>query len=289
MIANAKDMLIKATEGKYSVGAFNITSLVQMRAFIAIASETKSALIIQTSVTPAKFFTPEVLAAAFRVLAEKSPYPVCLHLDHCTEVDFCKRCADAGYTNIMIDASKHPFDENLKMTKEVADYCHAKGDITVEGELGTVVGVEDNMKTGAGEGALCDPDKAEGFVTKTGIDLFAPAIGTAHGVYKDEPKLDFKLLETIFAMFNSKKASIPLVIHGGTGLPEDTVKKLVALGGAKFNVSTEFKHVLIDATNEYVSAHAKEYDPGKIDKAVLEATKKAAAHWMNLLGSPNRY
>jgi ketose-bisphosphate aldolase len=282
-------MLQKATKEKYAVGAFNITSLVQMRAFIETASEKKSAIIIQTSVSPAKLFTPEVLAAAFRALAEKSPYPVCLHLDHCTEIDFCKRCADAGYTNIMIDASKQPYEKNLAMTKEVAEYCHKVGDITVEGELGTVVGVEDAIKVGAGEVALCDSSQAEEFVVNTGLDLFAPAIGTAHGLYKKAPKLDFELLETIAGIINGKTIRAPLVIHGGTGLSEEVTNKLVALGGAKFNVSTEFKHVLIDATYDYIKEHEKEYDPGKIDKAVLEASKKAAAQWMDILGSANRY
>jgi len=288
-IANAKDMLIKATRGKYSVGAFNVTSLVQMEAVIEAAANKKAAVIIQTSVGPAKFFKPEVLAAAYRVLAEKSPYPVCLHLDHCTDPDFCKRCADAGYTNIMIDASKEPFEKNLAKTKDVADHCHKRGDISVEGELGTVVGVEDDISVKGNEVALCDPAKASEFVNKTGIDLFAPAIGTAHGMYKSAPKIDFALFEKIAGIINGRDIRAPLVIHGGTGLSEEVTRRLVSLGGAKFNVSTELKHVLIDASFNYLRDKKDDYNPGKLDAAVYEKTVELINRWIDILGSGGRY
>jgi fructose-bisphosphate aldolase class II len=240
-------------------------------------------------VSPAKFFKPEVLAAAFHTLAESSPYPVCLHLDHCTDVEFCKRCADAGYTNIMIDASKEVFAENLAKTKDVAGYCHAKGDITVEGELGTVVGVEDNVAVKERDVALCDPEKAETFVTETGIDLFAPAIGTAHGMYKTAPKIDFELFEKVARLINGGGIRAPLVIHGGTGLSEEVTRKLVAQGGAKFNVSTELKHVLSDSSWEYLAAKREDYNPGKLDSAVFDKTVELIYRWIDILGSANRY
>jgi ketose-bisphosphate aldolase len=288
-IANARDMLVKATREKYSVGAFNITSLVQMEAVVEAANNKKAAVIIQTSVSPAKFFKPEVLAAAFRALAEKSPYPVCLHLDHCTDVEFCKRCADSGYTNIMIDASKEVFDKNVAKTKDVADYCHARGDITVEGELGTVVGVEDDISVKGNEVALCDPDKAQEFVRSTEIDLFAPAIGTAHGMYKSTPKIAFDLFEKIAAIINGKEVKAPLVIHGGTGLSEEVTRRLVSLGGSKFNVSTELKHVLIDASYDYLVAGRYDYNQGRLDSAVYIKTVAAIERWIDVLGSAERY
>jgi ketose-bisphosphate aldolase len=282
-------MLRKAAEEGYSVGAFNITSLVQMEAAVHAGAVKKAAVIIQTSVSPAKFYKPEVLAAACRALAASSPYPVCLHLDHCTEVEFCKRCADAGYTNIMIDASKDPFELNLAKTKETADYCRAKGDITVEGELGSVAGVEDDISLQDRDAALCGPDKAEEFVVKTGIDLFAPAIGTAHGLYKSAPKIDFDLLERVFRLINGKEIRAPLVIHGGTGLSEAVTRRLVSLGGAKFNVSTDLKRTLIDASYEYLAAKRGDYNPGKLDAAVFDRTVELISRWIDVLGSANRY
>ncbi|MEI6389220.1 MAG: class II fructose-bisphosphate aldolase [Spirochaetota bacterium] len=288
-IVNAGTILKEARRGRYAVGAFNITSLVQMEAVVEAASKIGAAVIIQTSVSPAKFLKPEVLAAAYRALAGKVQVPVCLHLDHCTDVEFCKRCADAGYTNIMIDASKNDYEDNVRITAEVVKYCHNAGSITVEGELGTVVGVEDNVSVEGREVALCDPDKAKDFVERTGVDIFAPAIGTAHGVYKTEPKIDFDLLAKVEGILNGASVKVPLVIHGGTGLSEEVTKRLVALGGAKFNVSTELKHVLIDATKKYLASNTGSYDPGKLDVAVFNDTVALITRWIGILGSAGKY
>ncbi len=285
-IVNAKEIMVEAVKGKYAVGAFNITDLLQFEAVIDAAVEKKAPVIVQTSVKPSKFLGTKMMVAIYRTLAESAPVPVCLHLDHCTEVDYCKKCADAGYTNIMIDASKQSYEENIRQTKEVVDYSHSVGDISVEGELGTVGGVEDQVKVAEDEAQLANPQQSVEFVERTGLDIFAPAIGTAHGVYKTKnPKIDFERLATIHKMLNSNGIKTPLVVHGGTGLPEDYIKKLLAAGGAKFNVSTELKHTLIDAKYDYICEHRDEYDPGKIDKIVREATKKAVIHWMEMLES----
>jgi len=284
-LVNAKEMLLKATEEKYAVGAFNITNLIQMEAVVEAAVNKKAPLIIQTSVTPSKFLGPRVLAIIYKTLAESASIPICLHLDHCTDVEYCKECADAGYTNIMIDASKQVFQENIKQTKEVCDYCHNIGGISVEGELGTVSGIEDQVKVAEDEAALCDPEQALEFVDQTGIDIFAPAIGTAHGVYKTKnPKLDFDRLKEIADLINGDEIKIPLVIHGGTGLQPDVSKRLVSLGGSKFNVSTDLKHALIDATHDYISSHRDEYNPGKIDIAVRDAIMSRVEYWIDILG-----
>lgn len=284
-IVNAKEMLLKATDDKYAVGAFNITNLIQMEAVVEAAVNKKAPLIIQTSVTPSKFLGAKILADIYRTLAESASIPICLHLDHCTDVEYCKECADAGYTNIMIDASKQVFQENIKQTKEVCDYCHGIGDISVEGELGTVSGIEDQVKVAEDEAALCNPEKALEFVDQTGVDIFAPAIGTAHGVYKTKnPKLDFDRLEKISGLINGDETKVPLVIHGGTGLQPDVSKKLVSLGGSKFNVSTDLKHALIDATHDYISSHRDEYNPGKIDIAVRDAIINRVYYWIDILG-----
>ena len=288
-IVNAREILMAATCDKYAVGAFNITNIIQMEGVVAAHEEMRAPLIIQTSVTPSKFLGQDMIVAVYRAIAESAKIPICLHLDHCREVDYCTSCADAGWTNIMIDASQLPFDENIAQTKEVAAYCHSVGDITVEGELGTVSGVEDQIKVAEDASQLCDPEQALIFVEETGVDLLAPAIGTAHGVYKTKkPKVDFDRFGKIFNLLNGKKIRTPLVIHGGTGLPEDYVTRLVALGGAKFNVSTDLKRTWIDATYEYISAAREEYNPGKLDVHVKDAIKNKVKAWIHMFGSAGR-
>jgi len=288
-IVTAKEMMVEAAEGKYAVGAFNITNLIQMEAIVEAAIDKKAPLIIQTSVTPSKFLGRDVLVAIYRTLAESAPIPICLHLDHSTDVEYCKKCADAGYTNIMIDASKQAYEENIRQTKEVVDYCHSLGGISTEGELGTVSGVEDQIKVAEDEAQLCSPEQAVDFVERTGVDIFAPAIGTAHGVYKTKnPKVDFERLGKINQMLNGNGVKTPLVVHGGTGLSREYATKLVEMGGAKFNVSTELKHALIDTTYNYITENREQYNPGKIDIAVKDAIRNVAGRWIDILGSAGK-
>jgi ketose-bisphosphate aldolase len=284
-IVNAKEIMMPAAKEGWAVGAFNVTDLLQFEAVIDAAIEKKAPVIVQTSVKPSQFLGTNMMVAIYRTLAESAPVPVCLHLDHSTDIAYCKKCADAGYTNIMIDASKQSYEENIRQTKEVVDYCHSIGNISVEGELGTVGGVEDQVKVAEDEAQLANPKQSVEFVERTGVDIFAPAIGTAHGVYKTKnPKVDFERMATIHKMLNGNGVKTPLVVHGGTGLPDDYIVKLLAAGGAKFNVSTELKHTLIDAKWEYINAHRDEYDPGKLDVFVRDATRKAVMHWMDKLG-----
>ncbi|MBI3169525.1 MAG: class II fructose-bisphosphate aldolase [Chloroflexi bacterium] len=284
-IVNAKEIMWEAGKNGWAVGAFNVTDLLQFEAVIDAAIEKKAPVIVQTSVKPSQFLGTQMMVNIYRTLAESAPVPVCLHLDHSTSIDYCKKCADAGYTNIMIDASKQAYEENIRQTKEVVDYCHSVGNISVEGELGTVGGVEDQIKVAEDEAQLANPEQSIEFVERTGVDIFAPAIGTAHGVYKTKnPKIDFERMATIHKMLNGNGMKTPLVVHGGTGLPDDYIVKLLAAGGAKFNVSTELKHTLLDAKWEYLNAHRDEYDPGKLDTFVRDATRNAVMHWMDKLG-----
>jgi tagatose 1,6-diphosphate aldolase GatY/KbaY len=288
-IANAREITLRAAEGKYAVGAFNVTNLIQLEGVVDAAVEMKSPVIIQTSVKPSKFLGPEVMVSIYRAIAASAPVPLCLHLDHCTEIAHCKACADAGYTNIMIDASKQSFEVNMAQTREVVEYCHTVGDVSVEGELGTVGGVEDQIKVAEDEAQLANPEQAVQFVEQTGVDIFAPAIGTAHGVYKTKnPRIDFERLGQINRILNGRGVKTPLVVHGGTGLPADYITRLIEMGGAKFNVSTELKHTLIDSGFGYVSAHRDEYDPGKVDIAVRDAIRKAVVGWIQRLGSAGK-
>jgi tagatose 1,6-diphosphate aldolase GatY/KbaY len=284
-VVSAKGMLVDAATHGYAVGAFNVTNIIQMEAVIEAAVAHRAPLIIQTSVTPAKFLRPEVIVAAFRALAEPAPIPVCLHLDHCTDVELCKRCADLGYTNIMFDGSQLDFDDNVRVTRDVVEYCHQVGDITVEGELGTVSGVEDQVRVAETEAELCDPARSLEFVERSGVDLFAPAIGTAHGVYTTEnPKIDFERFEKIQKLVNGQRIIAPLIVHGGTGLKPEVVRRLAALGGAKFNVSTDLKYALINATRDHIASHPDQYNPGKIDIAAKRAVMERVEYWIDLLG-----
>ena len=288
-IANANEMLRKATKERYSVGAFNVTSIVELLAVVDEAVERRSPLIVQTSVTPSRFLGSRLFVAAYRALAEEVPIPVCLHLDHCTDVAYCNLCADAGYTNIMIDASAHGFEENIRQTAEVCRYVHSGSGASVEGELGKVGGVEDQISVNDDDSTLCDPDLAVEFVKRTGVDLFAPAIGTAHGVYKTKnPRVDFERFEEIRNRLTSEGFDVPLVVHGGTGLPESTARRLVELGGSKFNVSTELKHARIDAAYQYIDNHGDEYNPGKVDIAIRKAIRKTVGRWIEILGSSGK-
>lgn len=288
-IVNAREMLFAAMEDRYAVGAFNITNLIMMQAVVEAAVEKKSPLILQTSVTPSRFLGPDMVVAMYRTIAETAPIPICLHLDHCDEIDYCRVCADAGYTNIMMDASKHDFEENIRQTAEVSAYCHAKGDLTVEGELGTVSGVEDQVVVAEDEAQLCNADQALEYVERSAIDLFAPAIGTAHGLYKtDTPKLDFDRLEKIHTLLNGDRPRVPLVIHGGTGLSPEIVRKLISLGGSKFNVSTDLKYTWIDAVYAYINANREQYNTSKLDVAVKDAVREKIGAWIGLLGSDGK-
>ena len=288
-IVNALEITREAAKGGYAVGAFNITSINQMQGVVEAAIEKNAPLIIQASVSPSKFLKPEVIVAVYRILANQAPVPICLHLDHCTEVEYCKKLADVGYTNIMIDASKQPFEENIRQTKEVVDFCHANSDASVEGELGTVSGVEDQIIVAENEAALCNPQEAVLFVERTGVDIFAPGIGTAHGVYKTKnPKVDFDRMAKINQMLNADRINTPLVVHGGTGLSDEYVKRLLEAGGAKFNVSTELKHTLIDSTYKYISDKREEYNPGKVDVVVRDAIRTVVGRWIDVLGSAGK-
>jgi len=284
-ISNTKDLLKKATIGKYAVGAFNITSIIQMVAVVEAAEELNSPVIIQTSVSPSKQLTPELLGSVFKFLASNATIPVAIQLDHSTDVGFCKRCIDAGYTSIMIDASKQNFEENVRQTAYVVQYAHRRGNVSVEGELGTVGGVEDQVRVVESKVELCDPRMAVKFVEQTGLDNLAPAIGTAHGIYKSQnPKIDIERLKKISELVNGNSIISPLVVHGGTGLSEQIVKDLILVGGSKFNVSTELKYAWIDAAEEYIKNTGSTYNPVKMNQAQIDAAKKVVVKWIEILG-----
>lgn len=257
-ITNMKEMLHDARRNKYAVGAFNILDYNSMKAVIMAAEELKAPVIVQTSVKTVQFWGFDAIIQGYKHLASKTGFPVAIHLDHCKDVGFIKQCIDHGWTSVMIDASSFPFEKNMELTKQVVDMAHPKG-ITVEAELGEIGGVEEDIIVAEEDAHLADPKKVFQFLENVPVDCFAPAIGTAHGVYKGEPKIAFDRLKII-----GEGTDTPLALHGGTGLTEEVFTKCIALGCAKVNISTQLKYAFIDGFVNYHHTHNQQYDPLKV-------------------------
>jgi len=262
--------LLYAKEHSYAVGAFNILNHLSAQAVVQAASELNCPLILQTSVSTVKKFGPYEMMAMLRPLAENAPVNVLIHLDHCTDIEFAKTCVDAGWDSVMFDGSALPLEENIAGCKEVVAYAHAKG-VQVEGELGRIAGVEDNIQVDEKAAFGAGLEESVYFVEQSGVDAFAPAIGTAHGVYKGVPKIDFDLVEQL-----KTAVPAPVVIHGGTGLSTETFHRLILGGGAKVNVSTAIKHAYLDTARDYFEAKPTKIDPLGFDRK-LEAAIAAVA------------
>ena len=231
-VVSLKAILDPAFEQRYGVGAFNIVDDLTMMAVLDAAVETRSPVIIQVSVKTVKFWGARLLQQTFAELASQRPIPATLHLDHCPDVSIIKTCLDAGWNSALFDASNLTYDQNLRQTREVVNFAKKLG-AGVEGELEAVKGVEDGIG-GDIEGELVPTDKCVEFIEATGIDCFAPAIGTAHGMYTTEPVINFDRVKEI-----TSRKSIPIVLHGGTGLSYDTCRRLIQIGCAKVNISTK--------------------------------------------------
>lgn len=277
-LVSSTPMLQQARKEGYGICAFNVHTLEMLQGVVEAAEETKSPLILQTTVGTVKHLGPDYVAAAAKVAADRSSIPIALHLDHCTEMDVIVQCIRAGYTSVMIDASMHPFAENVRQTKEVVRMAKAIG-INVEAELGKVGGVEDDIVVSEDDALMADPDECALFLEETGVTTLAPAIGTAHGIYKGDPNIDFKRIEII-----ASKVDVPLVLHGGSGIPEEQVKRCVSLGMAKMNVATEIRIVFSDAIKAVFAENPNENDPRKYMIPAKQALKKAAIEKMRLSG-----
>ena len=249
---DTKDMLEAAQAGGYAVGAFNVENLEMIQAVIAAAEKENSPVIIQTTPGTLNYAPPEAFAGAVRALAEKAAVPIAMHLDHGNSFELAQRCAKAGYSSIMIDGSLLPFEENIALSESVVKEVSP---LPVEAELGTVGGKEDTHSAGV---SYTDPAQAAEFVSRTGISSFAPAIGTAHGVYKAEPKLNLPLLDEI-----RSAVSVPLVLHGTSGVPDETVKECIKRGICKINYATELRITFSNAVRKALSDMPDAFDPKK--------------------------
>ncbi|MHC4712048.1 MAG: class II fructose-bisphosphate aldolase [Planctomycetota bacterium] len=280
-LVSMKPILVDALKKKYAVGAFNMVDYNSALAVVRAAEEIRAPVIVQTSVKTVRFWGHATIRSWMEDIAGGSPVPVALHLDHCKEVDFCKQCVDAGWTSVMIDASAQPFEENLRMTREVFEAAEA-ADVSVEAELGEIRGVEEDKVVADEDAHLADPEKAVAFCGEVDLAAFAPAIGTAHGVYKGEPKLAFDRLDEI-----ARRTGVPIALHGGTGLSDDVFRKCISLGCAKVNISTQLKYAFIDGFIEYHREH-EQYEPLKVIGGQFERIKKEMADNMRLFDSAGR-
>ncbi|MBN2090721.1 class II fructose-bisphosphate aldolase [candidate division KSB1 bacterium] len=281
-LENMNSMLMKAMTDKYAVGAFNILDYNSTKAVVAAAEELHAPVIIQTSVKTVKFWGYQTIISWLKELAGNISIPVAIHLDHCKDIEVIQKCIDAGWTSIMIDASAKPFAENITLSQQVVEIARPKN-VSVEAELGEIGGVEEDKIVAEQDAHLVDPDKAIKFCRQVKPDCFAPAIGTAHGIYKGEPRLAYDRLEVI-----ARSTQIPIALHGGTGLSNDVFIKCIALGCAKINISTQLKHTFIDAFMQYQQSKPAEYEPVKLLAYQFEQLKADVKEKIKLFGSAGK-
>ncbi|WDV47170.1 tagatose bisphosphate family class II aldolase [Clostridiaceae bacterium M8S5] len=281
-LVSTRQMLLDAQKHGYAVPAFNIHNLETVQAVIEVANEMKSPIILAATPGTIKYAGREYLQDILEVAAKNSKIPVSFHLDHHEEFDDIKRSIDIGCKSVMIDASKHSFKDNIRLVKQVVDYAH-RFDVTVEAELGKLVGQEDNIVVSEKSSELTDPKLAREFVYKTEIDSLAVAIGTAHGLYKSEPKLDYERLTAI-----NNEVNVPLVLHGASGVPTESVKKCIRLGICKVNIATELKIPFANAIKEYFKDHPDASDPRKYLIPAKEAMKEIVREKIIMCGSNDR-
>jgi ketose-bisphosphate aldolase len=280
-VAPMQEILKDAFARRYGVGAFNIVNDTTMDAVLSAAEETKSPVIVQVSVKTVKVMGARLIRLMFEEMAGRVSVPATLHLDHCPDRKVIEACVAAGWNSVLFDASKLAYEDNLAQTKEVVALCHAHG-VAVEGELEAIKGVEDGIGNEYGSPAV-DLDRALKFLRETGIDSFAPAIGTAHGLYKGEPRINFERVSEIVAA-----EPVPLVVHGGTGLADSVFHDLIARGAVKINISTQLKMTFADAFKDYLAEHPTEYDPLKLLGAVKKKAQAMAACFMRTFGSEGK-
>ncbi len=280
-LVTTKEMLEKAQAGHYAVGAFNVENLEMVMAVLEAADELQSPVIMQTTPSTVKYAGLDYFLAMVKAAAERTNVPVAMHLDHGSSFELAMQALRTGYTSIMIDGSHESFEDNIAVSKAVADACRSSN-ISVEAELGKVGGKEDDLDGGSGN-PYTDPFEAKEFVEKTGVTSLAVAIGTAHGIYSGEPKLDFERLSEI-----RNVVSIPLVLHGASGVPDSAVQEAISRGICKVNYATELRIAFSEGVKEYLAKDPEAFDPKKYNKAGLEKVKEFVKAKMAVCGSVNK-
>ncbi|WP_121604052.1 class II fructose-bisphosphate aldolase [Virgibacillus sp. Bac332] len=281
-IISTTPLLNQAKKGKYGIVAFNVHSFDSIYWVLEAAAEMRSPVILQTTVGTVKSLGAENIVKVVKAASEYYHVPTGLHLDHCTDYEVIKQAIRAGYSSVMIDASMHPFAENVRRTQEVMDLADSLG-VNVEAELGKVGGVEDNIVVSEEDAQKAVPTECKEFVQMTGVPTLAPAIGTAHGIYKGEPNIDFSRIEQIGELVDT-----PLVLHGGSAVPEEDVRKCVSLGMAKVNVSTELKNAYSEAIRQHFIEEPESLDPRAYLQKAKEAAKAMVASKIRMVGSKGK-
>ena len=275
-----EQMLYKADKEGYAVGAFNVENMEMVMAVIKACEETNAPAILQATPSTVKYAGLDMYYANVAAAAKKARVPIALHLDHGNSFELAMQALHTGYTSIMIDGSKLVLEENIALSKRVADVCRACN-IPVEAELGKVGGKEDDMS--CDDPGYTDPDDAVRFVNETGVSSLAVAIGTAHGIYKGEPKLDVERLSEI-----RKVVSIPLVLHGASGVPDEAVKDCIRRGISKVNFATELRIAFSNGIKEYLAKDPEVFDPKKYCALGSEKVTALVKEKINVCGSAGK-
>ena len=280
-LVTTKELMLDAQKNHYAIGAFNAENMEMVQAIIAAAEELRAPVIVQTTPGTLKYASPAMFHAMVAAAASEATVPVVMHLDHGSSYELAMKAFRAGYTSVMIDGSHHVFEENIEITKEVVRACHAAG-IPVEAELGKVGGKEDDLEGGDGN-PYTVPSEAVEFVNATGVDSLAVAIGTAHGVYKGTPKLDVDRLSEI-----REVVSIPLVLHGTSGVPDDAVKECISRGICKVNYATDLRIAFTKGVRKYLMENPDAIDPKKYNASGREEVKQYVMSKIKVCGSVDK-
>ena len=278
MLVTSKEIMLKAQEGGYAIGAFNVENMEMVQAVLAAAEELQSPVIMQTTPSTIKYAGLDFYLANVRAAAERTNVPVVMHLDHGNSFELAMQAYRTGYTSIMIDGSHESFEDNIAISKAVADACSPSG-ISVEAELGKVGGKEDDLD-GGDDNPYTDPMQAKEFVERTGVDSLAVGIGTAHGVYKGEPNIRLDILEQI-----REVVDIPLVLHGTSGVPDDTVRECIKRGICKVNYATDLRIAFTKGVKAYMAENPEAFDPKKYNAAGREEVKRYVMSKMEVCAS----
>jgi fructose-bisphosphate aldolase class II len=277
-VASLPEIMDRAFDKRYGVAAFNTVDDITMHGVIKAAEQSRSPLIIQISVKTVKFWGANVIRDMFSDMAGRASVPVTLHLDHCPDPELAKSCLTVGWNSVLFDGSGLNFDENLRITKDIVKFANQLG-AGVEGEVVAVAGVEDGVGSDT-EGDLLPIEKELAFIKDTGIYCYAPPIGTAHGFYKAAPTIRYDRMQQLV-----EATGMPMVLHGGTGLTTDVYQRLIALGAAKVNISTQLKKTYADGFRTYLEKFPTQYDPLKLIGSVQNDVTGMARSLFKIFGS----